>query len=138
MISFLVIEGFWIGHHIRFCVITRDDDGLIFLNLLLLMVIAFVPFPTAVFSKYANRMATIFYAQPWRWQRLLSALMWWYALRGNRSAPADLNREQGRQRRLRSLIVPAVFLLSIGIAFVNDDVAKYSWSLIALAGLLVR
>ena len=35
------------------------------------------------------------------------------------------------QSLVRNLIVPGVFLLSIGIALFDDDLAKYSWLLIA-------
>ena len=46
----------------RFRFIKRYDRGLLLLNLLFLMVIAFVPFPTSVLSESGNRTATIFYA----------------------------------------------------------------------------
>ncbi len=55
VISFLVIGSFWMAHYVRFRVITGYDGRLMLLNLLLLMVIAFVPFPTAVLSRAATR-----------------------------------------------------------------------------------
>jgi uncharacterized membrane protein len=138
IISFLVIGGFWIAHHNRFRVISRYDGRLMQLNLLLLMVIAFVPFPTAVLSESGNRTSTLFYALTMIVAGILSTLMWWYALRGNRLVPADLSRAQRRNILLKSLSVPAIFLLSIGIAFIDEDSAKYSWLLIALIGLPMR
>lgn len=138
IISFLVIGGFWISHHSRFRVITRYDQRLIFFNLLLLMAIAFVPFPTAVLSENGNRTSTIFYALTMLVAGLLSSLTWGYALWSNQLMPADLSQAQRRHRLLRSLIVPGIFVLSIGVAFIDADAAKYSWLLIALVGLLVR
>jgi uncharacterized membrane protein len=138
LISFLTIGGFWIAHHKKFHVITRYDGRLMILNLLLLMVVAFVPFPTGVISAYGNQTATIFYALTMVLIGLLSSLMWWYALRGNRLVPADLSRARGRQLIGRSLIVPAIFLLSVGLAFVDADLAKYSWLLIALVNVFMR
>ena len=60
-ISFMVIGNFWIAHHRRYRFITRYDTRLLLLNLLVLMSIAFIPFPTAVLSENSNRTATIFY-----------------------------------------------------------------------------
>ncbi len=47
-ISFLVIGLFWIGHHRLFRYITALDRPVIFLNLLFLGTIAFLPYPTAL------------------------------------------------------------------------------------------
>jgi uncharacterized membrane protein len=138
VISFMVIGGFWLSHHRAFRIITRYDGRLLFLNLLLMMVIAFAPFPTSVLSTYGNRIATILYALTMVIAGLISAAMWWYACRGHRLVPASLSQAEGRRRLLQSLVVPVIFLLSIGIAFINDDAARYSWLLIALVWPFVR
>jgi uncharacterized membrane protein len=63
LVSFAVIGRFWLGHHRLFGLLARSDDKLIVANLLLLFGIAFMPFPTAVFSDYVNfRTATFLYA----------------------------------------------------------------------------
>jgi uncharacterized membrane protein len=54
IVSFLVIGRFWLGHHRMFGMLRRADNRLIFANLMLLLGIAFMPFPTAVFSEYAS------------------------------------------------------------------------------------
>ena len=46
--SFLTIGVMWINHHSLFERIARMNRQLVFLNLLLLMAIVFLPFPTAV------------------------------------------------------------------------------------------
>jgi uncharacterized membrane protein len=137
-ISFLVIGSFWISHHSKFRFIKRYDGRLLLLNLLLLLVIAFIPFPTAVLSEYGNRTATIFYALTIIVAGLLSAIMWWYAVSNHRLVDDDLADTQRRQGFWRSLLAPAIFLISIGIAFFDDDLAKYSWLLIALIALYDR
>jgi uncharacterized membrane protein len=137
-ISFLVIGSFWMAHHRMFRTVTSYDGRFVFLNLFLLMSIAFVPFPTSVLSEQGNRTATIFYALTIVVVGLLSTLMWWYALRGNRLVAAALGHQEARRKVLRSLIVPTIFLLSIGIAFVNDEAARYSWISIALVSFALR
>lgn len=138
VISFLVIGLYWMTHHRRFRFIKRYDRTLLWLNLLLMMVIAFIPFPTSVLSEYGNRTATIFYALVITLCGLLSATVWLWASWDNRLLDPPLTREQNRAELLRTLLTPTVFLLSIGIAFVNDDLAKYSWGLLFLASVVDR
>lgn len=53
-VSFLVIGIIWVNHHTVFDRIARVDRPLMFLNLFLLMVVAFIPFPTALLARYIN------------------------------------------------------------------------------------
>lgn len=46
-VSFLVIGAIWLNHHAMFRHIVRADSVLQLLNVLHLMLIAFLPFPTA-------------------------------------------------------------------------------------------
>ena len=48
VLSFLVIGVFWMAHHRIFRYVATIDQRLIWLNLLFLMCVAFIPFPTAV------------------------------------------------------------------------------------------
>jgi uncharacterized membrane protein len=137
MISFLVVGSFWMGHHRRFRFIKRYDNRLLFLNLLLMMAIAFIPFPTAIISESGNRTATIFYALTIASTGLLSALLWWYASHGSRLTD-KLDPLQHRRSMFYALVTPAIFLASIGVAFIHPDLAKFSWMLIAPAAILVR
>ena len=52
--SFLVIGRFWISHHELFGMLKASDHRLIWANLFLLLAIAFMPFPTAVFSEHVQ------------------------------------------------------------------------------------
>lgn len=62
IISFLVIGRFWTGHHRLMSMIDVADPALVRANLLLLMAIAFMPFPTAVLSDHSLlRVAIGFY-----------------------------------------------------------------------------
>jgi uncharacterized membrane protein len=131
-ISFLVIGEFWISHHTKFRLIAHYDRNLLLLNLLFLMMIAFIPFPTSVLSEYGNRTATIFYALTIAVTGLLLFSTWFYASYHDRLLARSLDTRQRRRVALRMLVVPVIFLLSIGLAFINDDWAKVSWVLIAV------
>ena len=74
IVSFFVIGRFWLGHHRLFGMLSRADDRLIFANILLLLGIAFMPFPTAVFSEYVNlKTATFLYTG---WLMVLGFFNW--------------------------------------------------------------
>lgn len=138
IISFLVIGNFWIAHHRRFRLITRYDTRLLLLNLLMLMCIAFIPFPTSILSENGDRTATIFYALSIATTGLISAELWWYASQKNRLIEDNFNAAVARSHLFSILTIPAVFLLSVGLAYINPDLAKFSWILTAPAALLTR
>lgn len=138
VVSFLVIGAFWVGHHRKFRLIERYDRRLIWLNLLLLMTVAFIPFPTSVISEYGNTTGTIFYAASMTVSGLVLAALWWYASHHNRLVDPHLDRQQRQHETLRTLVVPGIFFLSIGIALIDNELAKFSWILIAPVSLLLR
>ena len=138
LVSFLSIGNFWVVHHRQFRYIERFDTRLMFINLLILMAVAFMPFPTAVISGNGNRTAIIFYALSAAFVGLLSAGLWIYATSRNRLVSSNLGVAIIRRGFLRSLSAPIVFLLSIGLVFIDADLAKFSWILIIPAVLLVR
>src|SRR6266496_5950399 len=52
LISFAFIGIMWVNHHRLFNHIRRSDNGLMFQNLLLLLGVTFVPFPTALLAAH--------------------------------------------------------------------------------------
>ena len=130
VVSFLAIGTFWLGHHRRFRLIRRYDRGLFTLNLLFLMVIAFIPFPTSVISESGNRTATIFYALTMILGGLMLAALWWHASWHNRLTEPRLDARQARRQFMPMLLTVALFVLSIGLAFLDETLARFSWLLV--------
>ena len=52
VVSFFTIGVIWVNHHSQFERFVRADRTLLFLNLLLLFWVAFIPFPTALVAEY--------------------------------------------------------------------------------------
>src|SRR5205085_2314447 len=50
-VSFIVIGIMWLNHHTVCSSIERIDRGLVFLNLLLLLTVVFIPYPTGIFGE---------------------------------------------------------------------------------------
>lgn len=136
-ISFWVIGLYWMGHHRMFRRISAYDETLMRLNLLLLFLIAFLPYPSAISGRFPHDVdATVFYAATLSVIGLVVTLVAWYAFRYRRLGVADDRVWHGML--LRSLIVPAVFLPSIAVAFASVAVARAMWWVAFLAGVVSR
>jgi uncharacterized membrane protein len=63
VISFAVIGRYWVAHHSMFSRLAAVDGGLIGINLVYLMFIAFLPFPTGLLGNYfENPLSIVTYA----------------------------------------------------------------------------
>ena len=84
LLSFSFIGVMWMNHHRLFTHIQRTDDGLILLNLILLMGVTVVPFPTAILALHFNsdgRTAAALYNATYIVIAIAFNLLWRYALR---------------------------------------------------------
>lgn len=52
VVSFIILGMVWIGHHNQFHFIRRVDRALLWINVLYLLCVAFVPFATAFLTRY--------------------------------------------------------------------------------------
>jgi uncharacterized membrane protein len=137
VISFLVIFSYWTVHHSLFSIIRGYDRGLIWLNGLFLMAVAFLPFPSALLGEYGDlQLVVAIYAGSMAVTRLLLSAMWWYASGGQRLIVSDLDPGLIRAHHIRGVLIPLIFLISIAISFFSVRVAVYSWILLALGNFV--
>jgi uncharacterized membrane protein len=130
-IGFAVIGLFWVGHHYFFNSLRGFDGRLLWLNLLYLSFIGLLPFSTALLGDYGNDpTALVTYAINVALAGLADTMMVVVALRAGLLEPAMQTR--GSELIGRNLVAPLVFFASIPLAYVDTDLAKYSWLLIAL------
>jgi len=54
LVSFMVIGIIWVNHHTLMAKLARVDRSLLFLNLLLLLMVVLIPFPTSVVAQYLH------------------------------------------------------------------------------------
>jgi uncharacterized membrane protein len=118
VISFLVIGLFWIGHHGIFRQFKRHDRGLLWLNLIFLMFVVFIPFPTSLIARYSDsRVAMIFYAVSIAIAGILLVLLFWYGAHDKRLTVEEVDRSFYRRVQFGYLNMAAIFLLSIPVDF---------------------
>lgn len=130
IISFWVIGLYWINHHRKFLYVKKFDHLLLSLNLLFLMVIAFIPFPTTVISEFANLISSIFYALVIALAGLFLTLLWLHAIRRNNLIDVHTSKQQRTYETIGPLVISVIFLVSIGLAFINVSLVRIFWLLI--------
>jgi uncharacterized membrane protein len=137
-LSFAVIGFLWITHHRLFAFIRRYDSTLLWLNLLVLLFVALLPFPTVVLGGYGHLApAVILYASTFVLISMSQLLLWVYASRWGHLVDADLDPRLVTYMTLRGLTALLIWLLSIPLAFVDTTLAMMSWTLLGVAAKIV-
>jgi uncharacterized membrane protein len=128
VLSFLVIGRFWLAHHLAFRYIARFDGMLLWLNLILLMMVAFLPFPTSVLGNYGNvPEAALLYGVAAALTSGASATVWWYASGCGRLLRPGTPSPVIRTARARSLSGPIFFACTLPVAAFAPYVAEGLW-----------
>ena len=137
-LSFVVIGIMWVSHHSMFERIAAVDRRLLFLNLLLLLGIAFLPFPTALLAEYVreggsnSHLAAAIYSANMAVVGVAFWMMWRHLYQRPYLLVAGIDREMARGAMHRSLVGPIVYTLTIGLAFISAVACFVVYGLIAL------
>jgi uncharacterized membrane protein len=122
-VSFLLIGAIWVNHHEMFRHIERADGTLLVLNLLQLMVVAFMPFSTAVLAQAFLRgtdepVAAAFYGAVLAVGGVFVNVMWRYAAHGRRLLGPSVTEAEVRSLGRRFLVGPVLYLVAtfVGLA----------------------
>jgi uncharacterized membrane protein len=135
VLSFAVIGILWMAHHQHFSYVARVDQTVLWLNLVLLMTIALIPFVTSVMSDSSDPVATMLYAGVLMAACLFVALIWWHVNRHPELLSREVPENDRRAGLLTPLPVAGVFALSIGVAYwAGSTAAQWTWLLAAAAG----
>lgn len=126
VLSFVIIAINWHSHHAKFRAISQFDTRLIWLNFLVLFIVAFVPFPTSVLSEHPEAPAVVLYAATVAALSLAQLVLWLYAYRAGLVKP-EVDAEISAYVVLHIIPTPIVFLGSIPIALFDARAAMWTW-----------
>jgi uncharacterized membrane protein len=137
VISFVVIGIMWANHHNLMKLIDRVDHGFITLTLLLLLCIAFLPFPTAVMAEHLTdpherAAAVAFYCGCFTVTAVFYFLMWRHAAHDRRLIAAHVPDEAVRAITRAYAPGSLLYLAATLLAFVHVGL-----SLVIVVGLAV-
>jgi uncharacterized membrane protein len=141
VVSFLTIGVMWVNHHHMFKDIVRCDHNMLVLNLLLLMGVAFVPFPTAVLAEYLKESdfrleATLLYGSTFVVIAIFFDAFWLYASRDRRFIDAHVSEERVRSRTRRYLPGPLLYGVTLPLALISPWISLGVYAGLALFWLL--
>jgi TMEM175 potassium channel family protein len=117
--SFITIGIIWINHHHNMRAIERLDRTFMFINLLLLLDVAFIPFPTKLVAEYLRHdgegPAVIAYAGTLLLMAVLYTIWWRYARNGRRLIAPSVS--EGELRAIdRGFVAPGLPLYTLVFA----------------------
>lgn len=137
VISFLTIGRIWLVHHTIFSAIRAVDIPFLRANTFLLMLVSFLPFPTAVLSQSLTTAETetwaavVFYGASMLVCRLLLLLLWRIAV------THDLLRDDANQDGVRLLTTKLnqgsrLYLLAMVVSYLRPAAGPWLYLAIAL------
>jgi uncharacterized membrane protein len=126
--SFLVIGIIWINHHQMYKLIERTNHTFLALNVLFLMVVSFLPFPTALLAEYLRagreqQVATIFYIASMLAVMIVYDIVWRYASYKYRLINRDLSPRFLKSIRRKYNFGNLLYLLAFILSFINYQVS---------------
>jgi uncharacterized membrane protein len=136
LVSFSTIGAIWLGHNALTDYLDQVDSFLLRLNLLLLLFVSFLPFPTRLLAEYINtgraeRVASTFYGLALLLCASLLSVLWRYAWHAHLVRP-DVH--DAELTLLRSRLTPGMvaYVLVIALGLLVPVAALVGYLLIAL------
>ena len=140
--SFITIGGLWLAHHGVFQRLQYLNDRLMRINLLLLMAVAFLPFPTrlvadALRGEDTERAAVVVYGASLLVIALLLGAFWASAARDRQLLKPDVSDEEVNALLLATTPSIGFYVVLIGVAIVAPTVAAFGYLVIGIVSVLL-
>jgi len=114
-LSFLILGMLWIGHHGQLHLVRRVNRAFLWITVLYLLVVAFIPFATAFLARYPGHAAgTLVYGGVLVLAGLTQFLQWGYAV-NHELVVEEVTPEAAEQVRERIAMGIAIWLLATNV-----------------------
>jgi uncharacterized membrane protein len=139
VVSFMTIGIIWINHHTLFARVRHVDRPLLLTNLMLLLSVSTIPYPTALLGRYIgegepSHLAAAIYGGVMVTMSLSFSGLWALASRGT---PSTASRAQPRRKILvRSFAGLLAYLLGTVLAFFSAEASLVVYGSVAIFYLL--
>ena len=139
--SFLTVGGIWLVHHGIFRRLQYANGTVMRVNLLLLMAVAFLPFPTklvaeAIRNASAERAAVIFYGASLLVISLLFSALWASVARDRSLLKPDVSEKEVDAIARATTPNLGFYVAVIVLAFIAPKVAAFGYLAIAIVAVL--
>jgi uncharacterized membrane protein len=135
-VSFWVIGIIWVNHHGVIDHLRRADRGVLYLNLLVLMTVVFIPFSTELFAVHLKsgadeKVAAIVYSSSFLAMGVSFGLLWTYVTSHREALGVSLTDEEVRSTRRSFLIGNPIYVLAFAMSFVSPGAVLAIVALVA-------
>lgn len=131
-VSFFMVLIMWVNHHRIFTELKSSNNGLLWINGILLFAMSFVPFPTAFMGDYFNQpLAMSFFGVCLAFVGLSFFLLRFYLYK-NPGLYKDNDTDKNRKMLKRTLVSPVLYSFGAMLAFVNVYAAYSVYFLIPI------
>ena len=132
-LSFVMLGVLWIGHYYQFNYIRRTDRRLIWLNLMFLLTITFLPFGAGVLGNhYEDRTAIVLYGSTILASGLLLLLHWMHASSTPYLVKAQLTAQVTTTLRRRIIAGMFASAVAIGLGFIDTRISLAWFTLLPI------
>jgi uncharacterized membrane protein len=126
--AFVMISVWWMVHHRTFRYIERYDWVLMWVNMIVLLEVAVMPFVLQVYASYTDtQVAVALFAFMQMMTGLTMNGLWRYASNGHRLVDRQLSAAEIRYFSTRGILPPVAFGASILLSFVTLTGAELFW-----------
>lgn len=137
-VSFTTIGIIWVNHNTLFGHLGRLDRPLVFLNLLLLLIVAFTPFPTGLLAAHTaasgadSRVAAAVYGVTMAAMGGVFTLIWSRAAAREHLLAEGKTAHHARVSLRRSLMGPVMYLAATALSFISAPAALAGYAAVAV------
>jgi TMEM175 potassium channel family protein len=141
-VSFWVIGIIWVNHHGVIDHLKRADRGVLYLNLLVLMTVVFIPFSTALIAEHLKsgadeEVAAVVYSAAFLAMAMAFGCLWTYITRHREQLGVELTDEEVRRTTLIFLIGNPFYAVALIVAFISPAAVLVINALLAVYYLVV-
>jgi len=137
VVSFATIGIIWVNHHGLFVHVRRVDRTLLFLNLLLLLAVSLIPFPTAVVGRFVtaerdSHLAAALYGGLMVLTSIAFTGVWRHITRDARLLGRGLDPVRARRESVLFSAGLAAYVAGVVVAFVSAELSLLIYGLVAV------
>ncbi len=124
VLSFFVIGLYWVFHHNSFQHVHKIDRSFVWMNMVLLLFISFMPFPTYLMGKYPfKEIPVIIYGFNLLAANLTGARMTFYIYKRKNLSADSYTAAVFKSQVIMYIVINLLYIIAIGIAFYNPQIS---------------
>ncbi|MBD2195028.1 MULTISPECIES: TMEM175 family protein [Calothrix] len=133
-ITFILVANYWISHSRQFKYLRRTDETHMWISVGYLIGLFLVPLSNDLIITFPeNFMVEVWFSLNIAAIGFVSWINWSYATGDRKLVDSDLDDGTIRSMKIKALIEPIGALISIGVAYLNQELWDYFWVLLFFA-----